>query len=351
VGEDGVTAVPAPDDGHALPHTPTLADLPREAGTSRSTASRALSGRGYVSPDARDRLMAAAERLGYVPNASARTLKQRRSHVVGVIVSDLGNQFYARLAAGIEQVLRERGYHMVIVGDNSDGSEELTAARTFLAMHAPGVIITPGAPDATAFLLRRGVPVVEVDRRMSEQPCDAVVIDNVRGGRMAVEHLLALGHTRIAHLGVRTDFTSDAGRLEGYRQAHAAAGVQVDERLVLRVALHDETVAERITGLLARESPTAIFAANNILAMQAWRAIRSRGLALPDDVSLVGFDDVQWMEMVSPAITVVDQPTFELGRRAAALLLRRLEEPVSAPTAELLQPSLLVRASTAPPRL
>jgi LacI family transcriptional regulator len=342
--------MPEPENGHALPHTPTLADLAREAGTSRSTASRALSGRGYVSPDARDRLMAAAERLGYVPNASARTLKQRRSNVVGVIVSDLGNQFYARLAAGIEQVLRERGYHMVIVGDNTDGTEELTAARTFLAMHAPGVIITPGAPDATGFLLRRGIPVVEVDRRMSEQPCDAVVIDNVRGGRMAVEHLLALGHTRIAHLGVRTDFTSDAGRLEGYRLAHAAAGVPVDESLVLRVALHDETVAERIAGLLARESPTAVFAANNILAMQAWRAIRARGLALPDDVSLVGFDDVQWMEMVSPAITVVDQPTFELGRRAAALLLRRLEEPVSAPTAELLQPSLLVRGSTAPPR-
>ena len=345
-----MTVMPEPANGHALPHTPTLADLAREAGTSRSTASRALSGRGYVSPDARDRLMAAAERLGYVPNASARTLKQRRSNVVGVIVSDLGNQFYAQLAAGIEQVLRERGYHMVIVGDNTDGTEELTAARTFLAMHAPGVIITPGAPDATGFLLRRGIPVVEVDRRMSEQPCDAVVIDNVRGGRMAVEHLLALGHTRIAHLGVHTTFTSDAGRLEGYRQAHAAAGVPVDERLVLRVALHDATVAERITGLLAREGPTAIFAANNILAMQAWRAIRARGLALPDDVSLVGFDDVQWMEMVSPAITVVDQPTFELGRRAAALLLRRLEEPVSAPTAELLQPSLLVRASTAPPR-
>jgi LacI family transcriptional regulator len=346
-----VTMAPEPGNGHALPHTPTLADLAREAGTSRSTASRALSGRGYVSPDARVRLMAAAERLGYVPNASARTLKQRRSNVVGVIVSDLGNQFYAQLAAGIEQVLRERGYHMVIVGDNSDATEELTAARTFLARHAPGVIITPDAPDATGFLLRRGLPVVEVDRRMSEHPCDAVVIDNVRGGRMAVEHLLALGHTRIAHLGVHTEFTSDAGRLEGYRQAHAAAGVPVDERLVLRVALHDETVAERITGLLARESPTAIFAANNILAMQAWRAIRARALSLPDEVSLVGFDDVQWMEMVTPAITVVDQPTFELGRRAAALLLRRLEEPVSAPTVELLQPSLLVRASTAPPRL
>lgn len=338
----------APDGDRAPQHPPTLADLAREAGTSRSTASRALSGRGYVSPAARRRLIAAADRLGYVPNASARTLKQRRSHVVGVIVSDLGNQFYARLAAGIEQILRERGYHMVIVGDNSDGNEELTAARTFLAMHAPGVIITPGAPDATAFLLRRGVPVVEVDRRMSETPCDAVVIDNVRGGRVAVEHLLALGHTRIAHLGVHTDWTSDAGRLEGYRLAHAAAGVPVDERLILRVELHDESGTERIANLLARERPTAVFAANNILAQQAWRAVRARGLALPGDVSLVGFDDVQWMEMVSPAITVVDQPTFELGRRAAALLLRRLDEPDSAPTVELLQPSLLVRGSTAP---
>jgi len=335
--------------GHPPPHAPTLADLAREAGTSRSTASRALSGRGYVSPEARDRLFAAAERLGYVPNASARTLKQRRSRVVGVIVSDLGNQFYARLAAGIEQILRERGYHMVIVGDNSDGVEELTAARTFLAMHAPGVIITPGAPDATAFLLRRGLPVVEVDRRMSEQSCDAVVIDNVRGGRVAVDHLLSLGHRRIAHLGVDTDWTSDAGRLEGYRQAHRAAGIPIDERLVLRIASHDPSAEARIVELLSRESPTAVFAANNILAQQAWRAIRTRGLALPGGVSLVGFDDVQWMEMVSPAITVVDQPTFELGRRAAALLLRRLEEPGSAPTVELLQPSLLVRGSTAPP--
>jgi len=339
----------AADGERPVPHHPTLADLAREAGTSRSTASRALSGRGYVSPAARDRLMAAAERLGYVPNLSAQTLKQRRGRVVGVIVSDLGNQFYARLAAGIEQILRERGYQMVIVGDSSDRVAELSAARTFLAMRTPGVIITPGAPDATAFLLRRHVPVIEVDRRVTETACDAVVIDNVRGGRIAVEHLLALGHARVAHLGVDTDWTSDAGRLEGYRQAHAAAGVPVDERLVVRVALHDEMIRERIQSLLVREAPTAIFAANNILAREAWQAIRSTGRRLPADVSLVGFDDVEWMEMVNPGITVVDQPTLELGRRAAALLLRRLDEPASAPTVELLQPSLRLRRSTAPP--
>src|SRR6185437_2722014 len=122
MGEGEVTAVPAPENGHALPHTPTLADLAREAGTSRSTASRALSGRGYVSADVRDRLLAAAERLGYVPNASARTLKQRTSRVVGVVVSDLGNQFYANLAAGVEQTLREADYQMVLVADNSQSA-------------------------------------------------------------------------------------------------------------------------------------------------------------------------------------------------------------------------------------
>jgi LacI family transcriptional regulator len=326
----------------------TLADLAREAGTSRSTASRALSGQGYVSPAARRRLMEAAERLGYVPNASARTLKQRRSRVVGVIVSDLGNQFYARLAAGVEQVLREHGYQMMLVGDNNDADEELTAARTFLAMHAPGVILTPGDAAATGFLLRRGMPVVEVDRRMSTG--DAVVIDNVRGGRDAVEHLIRLGHRRIAHLGVATDFTSDVGRLDGYRLAHVAAGLPLREGLVLRSGIHEPAVEERIGELVGREAPTAIFAANNILAEQAWHVLRARGLVLPADMSLVGFDDVQWMEMVSPPITVVEQPAVELGRRAASLLLRRIAEPDSAATVELLQPSLLVRGSTGAPR-
>src|SRR3954454_3113164 len=121
----------------------TLADIAREAGTSASTASRAISGRGYVSPAARERLLELADRLGYVPNESARTLKQRTSRVVGVVVSDLGNQFYGRLAAAIEETLREGDYQMVLVGDNSESAEEVAGARTFVSMRAPGVIMTP----------------------------------------------------------------------------------------------------------------------------------------------------------------------------------------------------------------
>jgi LacI family transcriptional regulator len=326
----------------------TLADIAREAGTSASTASRALSGRGYVSPDARERLLAAAERLGYVPNASARTLKQKTSRVVGVVVSDLENQFYARLAAGIEQTLREADYRMVLLGDNSESAEEVAGARTFVAMRAPGVILTPVGREAARLLATRGVAVVEVDRQVADVPCDAVLIDNVRGARDATAHLLEHGHTRIGMLVAETDWTSDAGRLQGYRRAHADARVAVDERLIVRVPFHAPDTEQRIASLLDRR-PTAIFAANNLLAELAWHAIRDRGLRLPDDISLVGFDDVQWMEMVNPGITAVAQPTVELGRRAAELLLRRMADPDCEPAVERLEPTLVVRGSTARP--
>jgi LacI family transcriptional regulator len=281
----------------------TLADIAREAGTSASTASRALSGRGYVSPDARARLLAAAERLGYVPNASARTLKQRTSRIVGVVVSDLRNQFYARLAAGIEQTLREADFQMVLL----------------------------------------------VDRQLAGGTCDAVVIDNERGARDATRHLLDLGHRRVALLVVKSDWESDVGRLRGYRAAYSEAGIPVDGRLIVRIPLHAPDTAERIGVMLSRESPTAIFAANNLLAAGAWSVLRDRGKRLPRDVSLVGFDDVSWMEMVDPGITVVAQPTLEMGRTAARLLLERIADPTREPVVERLETTLVVRGSTAAP--
>jgi LacI family transcriptional regulator len=326
----------------------TLADLAREAGTSPSTASRAISGRGYVSAAARERLLEVADRLGYVPNASARTLKAKTSRVVGVVVSDLGNQFYGRLAAAVEETLREADYQMVLIGDNSESSEEVAGARTFLAMRAPGVIMTPVGAEASNLLARHGVSVVEVDRRLASVPCDAVVIDNERGGRDATAHLLVAGHRRVGLLVADTNWTSDAGRLQGYRDAHAAAGIPVDEDLIVRVAFHAPDAELRIGRLLSEQRPTAIFAANNLLAEQAWHVLRRRGLRIPEDISLVGFDDVPWMGMVSPGITVVAQPTEELGRRAAQLLLRRLADPTRAPKVEQLEPTLVVRGSTGP---
>jgi LacI family transcriptional regulator len=328
----------------------TLADIAREAGTSASTASRALSGRGYVSDDVRERLLSVAQRLGYVPNASAQTLKQRTSRVVGVVVSALDNQFYAGLAAGVEQVLREANYQVVLVGDNSDPDEELAGVRTFIAMRTPGVIMTPVGADACTLLRAHGTAVVEVDRQLGGDAGDAVVIDNERGGREATMHLVGLGHRRIALLGVDTEWTTDAGRLRGYRTALKNARIPFDRRLVARIPVHAPDTEARIETLLDSASPTALFAANNELAEQAWRVLRRRGLKIPGDISLVGFDDVPWMEMVDPPITVIDQPTIELGRSAARLLLRRLHGgPGLEPSVEVLQPRLVVRGSTGPP--
>jgi LacI family transcriptional regulator, galactose operon repressor len=338
---------PMPDAGPLRPAT--LADIAREAGTSASTASRALSGRGYVSDQVRERLLAVADRLGYVPNASAQTLKQQTSRVVGVVVSAIDNQFYAALAAGIEQVLREANYQMVILGDSSDAGEELEGVRTFIAMRTPGVIMTPVGTQASRLLRAHGAAVVEVDRRLADVACDGAVIDNERGGREATMHLVGLGHRRIALLGVETDWTTDAGRLKGYRAALRNAGIAYDRRLVARIPVHAPDTEARIEALIDSAAPTAVFAANNELAEQAWRVLRRRGLKIPRDVSLVGFDDVPWMEMVEPSITVVDQPTLELGRSAARLLLRRLEGgPALPPAVEVLQPRLVVRGSTGP---
>ena len=338
-----------PGAGGVHAHSVTLADIAQAAGISPSSASRALSGRGYVSAPARARVLAAAEQLGYVANASARALKQRRSLVVGVIVSDLGNQFYALLAAGIEETLRDAGYQMVLLSDNSEGRRELAGARAFVAMRAAGVIITPVGDEAATLLARHGIHVVEVDRRLARVPSDAVVLDNERGAVKATAHLLAQGHRRVGLLVANTDWTSDAGRLRGYRQAHEAAHVAVDEALIVPIGFHAPDAEERIAALLDLERPTAIFAANNQLAEHAWHVLRRRRLTIGGDVSLVGFDDVPWMAMVDPAITVVAQPTMEMGRRAARLLLRRLHDPDCALMTERLQPSLVVRGSTAPP--
>ena len=340
-------AVAAYASAHVKPVT--LADVARAAGTSASTASRALSGRGYVSAEARERLLLAAERLGYVADASARTLKQKTSRVVGVVVSDLRNQFYADLAAGVGQTLSAADYQMVLLPDHADTVRETIGARTFVAMRAAGVILTPAGREATSLLVRNGIPVVEVDRRLADVPCDGVVVDNERGARVATAHLLGLGHRRIALLVVETDWTSDAGRLRGYRQAHAEAGVPLDERLILPLREEAAETEGLIGQLLDEHRPTAIFAANNVLAEHAWRVLRDRGLRLPHDVSLVGFDDVRWMEMVDPGITAIAQPTVDLGRAAARLLVERANGFSGPPVTETLPPSLILRGSTAPP--
>jgi LacI family transcriptional regulator len=330
------------------PRRVTIGDVARVAGVSPSTASRALTGQGYAAASVKLRVLAAADQLGYVPDDIARSLKRRTSRLVGVLISDLRNQFYADLAAGIEQVLGAAGYQMVLVNDDGDTDRELAGARTLLAMRVPGAIVTPLTAEAGALLTAQGVRVVEVDRQMAEQQCDAVLVDSEHGARVATEHLLALGHRRIAFLIDELEWTTGRGRLAGYRAALRAAKVRFDQRLVVRVGFGPGDAAAALSSLLdARPDVTAVFAANNVMASATWQELRRRKLRVPRDISLVAFDDLPWMTMVQPAVSAVSQPVVALGARAAELLLARLSgELTGPPRRECLEPTFASRAST-----
>lgn len=201
-----------------------MQDVAREAGVSPSTVSRALHTRGYASPEVRERVQAAAQRLGYVPNHMARNLRSRTSTAIGVLISDLRNPFYADLAAGVEEVLRSEGYQMILVNDNGDPEEEMHAAETLLAMQVAGVIVTPVAAACPKMLQDNGINVVSADRQLGRGG-DAVLSDNKAGARELTEHLLGLGHERIGLLIDETKWSTGAGRLAGFRAAYEDAGL------------------------------------------------------------------------------------------------------------------------------
>ncbi|WP_037577734.1 LacI family DNA-binding transcriptional regulator [Phaeacidiphilus oryzae] len=330
----------------------TLRDVAEAAGTSPSTASRALGGHGYVADHIRKQVMAAADRLGYVPDVSARTLKGRSSGLIGVLVSDLRNQFYAELAAGVEHALSAAGYQMVLVDDHGEGARAEAGARAFQAMRVDGVLLAPVGREATETLVERGIPVAEMDRRSGARGCDAVAIDNEQGARTAVRHLIELGHRQIAIVIDETDWDTGKNRLKGYRAALRDAGLPVVRRHVLDLGRGGGDPRAGVAAFLAANPElTAVFAANNVMAEIVWQELRSRGAAVPGDCSLVSFDDLAWMKMVDPGVTAVRQPVFELGARAAGLLTARVgRDGAGRAQSEVLEPELVLRGSTAPPR-
>lgn len=331
----------------------TIADVAKAAGVSPSTASRALNGSGYAAEHVREQVRAAAERIGYVPDANARTLRQRTSRSVGVVISDLRNPFYADLAAGAEQRLREAGYSMTLVNDDGLEDEEMRAVQTFVALRVPGVIVTPVSGRALNTLRRHGVHVVQADRVVGRPRSDAVLSGNEAGARELTRHLLELGHRRIALLIDETKWTTGAGRLAGYRAAHEEMGVPVDDELTAYASFDVEQARVAAARLIdAHRDLTALFAANNVLAQAVVQEVQQRGLRVPEDISIAAYDDVPWMSMVRPGLTTVSQHTVELGRRCADLLLDRMTGDAVGTRARTvhLEPELKVRGSTGKPR-
>ena len=327
----------------------TIRDVARAAGVSTATAARALGGYGHASPAARRKVSESARQLGYRPNVVARALVSRATTTVGLVVGDIENPFFAAAARGLADVMDAHGYTVLLANADEDAGRERRAVDALRARQVDGMVVVPApgaSPEHLAELVTAGVPLVLLDRAVVGVAADSVLVRNVAGARAAVAHLAGLGHRRIGVVSDSPEITSSAERIQGYRQALRAAGIAPEPGLIsIGGPTRDDGEAAALRLLDRADRPTAVFTANNFMTVGALRAARSLGLRIPDDVALVGFDDLDWTTLVQPPVTVVRQPVADLGRVAGERLLRRLEGDAGPPKRIRLDANLIVRGS------
>lgn len=329
---------------------PSIKDVARRAGVSSATVSRVLANKPHVREEVRQRVLAAVEELGYQPSRVARSLRVQRSRIIGLIISDIQNPFFTSLVRAVEDVAYEHEYAVFLCNSDEDIQKESLYIDVMQAERVAGVVIsaTRETENPSRKLVEAGIPVVAVDRRMLDLEVDTVMVDNVGASFQLVSHLINDGHQRIGAVVGTPKATTGRERYEGYVRALEAYGLSVEPHLV-RTGLPKEKLGYHFTLELLNlpEPPTALFTGNNLLTLGALRAIRERGLRIPDDLALVAFDEMDWMPLMEPSLTVVAQPTYELGRAAAELLLQRIEDHTRPPTEVILQPTLIIRQSCA----
>jgi LacI family transcriptional regulator len=329
----------------------TLADVAAEAGVSPMTVSNVVNERPGVSEATRKRVLEVASAMGYVPNLSARGLARGRTNLVGVVTHDLTSQYALEIVRGIADELAVAELEALISATYQNSARERERVAFLTQDIVDGLIMIAPVlePETLELLQSRNRPTVVVDPRRIDIDLPRVTADNYHGTRAATEHLIELGHTRIAYIAGDPDFDSSSNRLRGYNDALRIAGIDVDERLIVQGDFSRASGAHLAAGLLADDSPTAIIAAADVMALGAIDAARAAGLRVPTDVSVVGFDDIPQAEESFPKLTTVRQPLHEMGQTGARMLLslidgkRPLLEHVEFPT------SLVKRATTTAP--
>jgi len=328
----------------------TLKDLEKATGVSKSTISRVFNTPDKVKNSTLKLVRKKAAELGYQPSRVARRLQagQGKAKVIGLIIPDIMNPFFAEITRGIEDVALKNGYALIL--NNSDESQE-RQRRCLDTLRMEGVdgIILPPVCEEDEYvkeLSDDGLNIICIDRVIKNTSVDSVQSDNRKGAHMAVSHLISLGHKRIAYIGGISAISTTKERLEGYRQAFSDFGLKVDEELIVSGDSKQES-GERLTEQLIKmkNPPTAIFTGNNMTTLGAYVALNRLKISIPNELALVGYDDVPWADALNPTPTVVDQSTYEIGQRAAEMLLSRIKNPDSSPVKLILEPRFIVRES------
>lgn len=330
----------------------TIKEVAKEAGVSPATVSRALGGYGYVKESTRRRIEEAARRLGYRPNAVARSMVKGSTQTIGLIISDIANPFFPQVVRGIEDVANRLGYTVILCNSDEDSQKERNYIDVLVSRRVDGLIVTSTAENASHLgtLKERQLPVVLLDRPLYHGDLDVVTVDNAEGARTAIRHLVDLGHRRIGIISGPRRVATMAERVRGYKEALAECGIPLDPELIYFGDLRESGGYEGLRHLMGlADPPTAVFTTDNRTTTGALTAAWEIGIRIPDELSLVAFDDMPWMRLLTPPITVVQQPTYELGSKAASLLFERIGTPDLPQQVVQLHCKLIERSSCARP--
>ena len=326
-----------------------IRDVAKAAGVAPITVSRVINNSGTVNAVTRDRVQKAIEELHYVPNTLAKSLRSKQSHTLALILSDITNPFWPTVARGVEDAAAERGFHTILCNTDENPEKEATYLTLLLQRRVDGIIIAPTTNDKErlTMLQRQQVPCVLIDRRVEGFETDVVYGDSREGARLLVEHLLKLGHVRIALINGPDTISSAQDREAGYRQALEEHHLPIDEGLIWRGDFKQAT-GYRFAAEIVRcqPRPTAIFAANNFIAIGALQALREAGLSIPAEMALVCMDDIPHVSAIDPFLTVATQPAYDMGATAARLLIERLTASHTLQPREVILPlTLIIRRS------
>lgn len=326
---------------------PTIREVSRRAKVSPSTVSRVLNGTVPVAEATKKRVLAAVEALNYRPNTFARGLATNRSGGVGVAINELTSPFYGAIVRGIEAEVEAAGMHLLVSSGHAEAERERQAVAFLRERRADALIVQVEATDDATLLewARAETPLVVIGRLVPELAC--VYLDNEKGGFLATRHLLEQGHRRIAHITGPLSMQDSRARLHGYRRALEGAGLAYDERFVVESNFQEEGGQQATKRLLARElGISAIFVGNDQMAAGALQVLREAGIAVPQAISLVGYDDVLFSRYLYPSLSTVRQPLVEMGGAAAQLALGALEHK-EVGVRRKFEPELVIRQSVA----
>lgn len=326
----------------------TMKDVAKQAGVSTTTVSHVINSTRFVSPKVREHVMAVMSELSYQPNAIAKSLRQKSTNTIGLVISDISNPFFTSLIRGVEDAVTKKGYNLILCSTDENPVKEKTAMEVLMQKQVDGMIMAPtgGNIEYLSDLVARKYPLVFVDRFLDGVHAPVAQVDNQDGAYRAVTHLIGLGHRRIGLITGLPALSSTRERLAGYNRALADHGLPPCPELIFQANSQVDggmAGARYFFGL--SEPPTAIFAANNLMTIGVMKALHAAGLTCPQDMAVVGFDDFDWASAFRPLLTTVAQPVYEVGKAAADLVLARLQKKARLASAVVLKGTLIIRES------